>query len=70
MKGEALVRRLRGEARRRVLGAKRELTRPWREGRPGTAAEIGRWLGLGAALAAFVAGVGAGLRATKGDRDA
>ena len=67
MKAGRLIRRIRGEARERAVGVKRELTRPWREGREGAAAEIGRWLGLGAALGAFIAGVSAGLHATKGD---
>lgn len=41
---------------------KRELTRPWREGRSGTAAEIGRWIGVGLAVGAFVGGVLAAIR--------
>lgn len=63
MKAGAFVRRLEDEARDRALGVKRELTRPWREGRSGAPAEIGRWLGLGLALGAIVVGVAAGLRA-------
>lgn len=65
MKKGRLVRRIRGEARGRALSVKRELTRPWREGRPGAPAEIGRWLGLGAALAAVIVGVAAGMRAVE-----
>lgn len=50
-----------GAARRRVRGWQRELERPWVRGRPGRAAEAGRWIGLGLAVGAFVAGVGAAL---------
>lgn len=38
-----------------------EIERPWREGRPGKAAETGRWIGVGLAAAAFVGGVVAAL---------
>lgn len=62
-----LVGRLRGEARDRIAGVRRELARPWREGRSGAAAEIGRWMGLGAALGAVVVGVAAGLRIARRD---
>lgn len=41
---------------------KRALTRPWREGRSGTAAEVGRWIGVGLAVGAFVGGVIAAIR--------
>lgn len=67
MKAGALVGRIRGEAGERAREAKRELTRPWREGRPGAPAEIGRWLGLGLALGAVIVGVTAGVRASRGD---
>lgn len=67
MKTDGIVRRIRGEARERALGVKRELTRPWREGRPGAPAEIGRWLGLGLAVGAVIVGVAAGVRATRRD---
>jgi len=39
-----------------------ELERPWREGRPERAARAGRWIGLGLALTATVAGLVAALR--------
>lgn len=65
MKASEIVRRIRGEARDRGSRAKRELTRPWREGRSGPPAEIGRWLGLGLAVGAAIVGVAAGLQATR-----
>ena len=40
-----------------------ELTGPWVRGRPGQTAQIGRWIGLGLAAVATVAGVIAALRA-------
>lgn len=67
MKTDALLGRIRGEAGERAREAKRELTRPWREGRSGAPAEIGRWLGLGLALGAVIVGVTAGVRASRGD---
>ena len=42
-----------------------EITRPWREGRPGRVAEVSRWIGLGLAVGAAVAGVVAALRAER-----
>ena len=39
-----------------------EITRPWREGRRGRPARIGRWIGLGLAVGAVAAGVIAALR--------
>ena len=39
-----------------------ELERPWREGGQQPAARIGRWLGLGLAVGALVAGVAAAMR--------
>lgn len=38
--------------------AARRVAEPWRTGRRGTAAEVGRWLGLGLAVGAFALGVG------------
>jgi hypothetical protein len=67
MRADALVGRIRGEAGKRGREVKRELTRPWREGRSGAPAEIGRWLGLGLALGALIVGVAAGLRAARGE---
>ena len=66
--GERALELVREEAGRRVRRAGRELTRPWREGRPGTRAEIGRWIGLGAALGAAVAGLAAALYVARGGR--
>lgn len=54
-------------ARDRVEEVGRELTRPWRRGREGPAAEAGRWIGLGLAVGAFVAGVAAGVLAGRRD---
>lgn len=53
------------EGRRRLRALRRELDRPWREGREGPAAETGRWIGLGLAVGAFVAGVGAAIYAER-----
>jgi len=39
-----------------------ELERPWREGGDEPAARVGRWIGLGLAVGAVVAGVVAALR--------
>lgn len=58
-----LVRLVRGELGERAREARRDLTRPWREGRTGPAAEVGRWLGLGLALGATALGVVAAVRA-------
>jgi hypothetical protein len=51
--------------RGRAREMKRELVRPWRTGRGGAAAETGRWLGLGLALGAVVAGVTAAVWASR-----
>lgn len=59
--GELVARGVEEAARARVAAWRREATRPWREGRPGRAAEAGRWIGLGLAIGAFAAGVGAGV---------
>lgn len=39
-----------------------ELERPWRDGRKEPAARIGRWIGLGLAVGAIIAGVVAAAR--------
>ena len=39
-----------------------EIARPWREGGTRSAARVGRWIGLGLAVGALVAGVAAALR--------
>lgn len=59
--GERALGLVRDEARRRVRETGRKLAFPWREGRSGAEAEIGRWLGLGAAVGAAVAGLAAAL---------
>lgn len=41
---------------------RRELERPWRVGGHDPAARVGRWIGLGLAVGAVVAGVVAALR--------
>lgn len=61
MKRNLVARLVAESARRRVRGWRRELERPWRRGRRGRAAEAGRWIGVGLAAGAFVAGVGAAL---------
>lgn len=64
--GQRALELLREEAGRRARRAGRELTRPWREGRSGAEAEIGRWIGLGAAAAAAAAGLAAALYVASG----
>ncbi len=44
---------------------RREITRPWRTGRPGHWAEVGRWIGTGLAVGAAVWGVIAAVRAER-----
>lgn len=44
---------------------RREATAPWREGQSGTAAEVGRGIGLGLLIAALALGVGAAVFATR-----
>lgn len=57
--GELVVRGVGDAVRARAVAWRRELRRPWREGRPGRPAEIGRWIGFGLAAGAFAAGVAA-----------
>lgn len=66
--GERALGLLREEAEARLRGLGRDLARPWREGRSGTAAELGRWIGLGAAAGAAVAGLAAALYVARGGR--
>ncbi len=61
--GRRAVRGARRAARRRTRGWVRELRRPWREGRSGAAAEVGRWVGFGLATGAMAAGIAAALYA-------
>lgn len=44
---------------------RREVTRPWRRGRPGRWAEVGRWIGTGLAVGATVWGVIAAVQAER-----
>ena len=60
--GRALVRVGALSTKREVRHWRRELTRPWREGRNGRPAEIGRWIGVGLAVSTLVVGLAAALR--------
>lgn len=60
-----VVRALQAAAREKARSVGRELAGPWRRGRPGAAAEAGRWIGLGLALGAAVAGVTAAVWAAR-----
>ena len=42
-----------------------EITRPWRLGRRGRAAEVARWIGVGLAVGAAAGGVLAALRSER-----
>lgn len=44
---------------------RREATAPWREGPNGTAAEVGRGIGLGLLIAALALGVGGAILALR-----
>ncbi len=57
----ALTEVARGYARYRWRSLKREALRPWREGRSGAAAGLGRWIGFSLAVGAKALGVGAAL---------
>ncbi|MFQ5689123.1 MAG: hypothetical protein ACE5HQ_02475 [Gemmatimonadota bacterium] len=59
--GGVLARVAQLAARRRVGSWRREFLRPWRRGRGGVPAEVGRWVGLGLAVGAVVAGLAAAL---------
>lgn len=54
-----LTRAARGYAGRRWRAVKRDAVRPWREGAEGTAASVGRWIGLSLAVGAKALGAGA-----------
>lgn len=57
------VRLARRSTRRRLRGWRRAATLPWRTGRDGAAAEVGRWIGAGLAVGSVLAGLGAALYA-------
>ncbi len=57
--GTLLVKAARGYARHRVRRLRRDAVRPWREGRDGTAAQVGRAVGLSLAVGAKALGLGA-----------
>jgi len=56
-----LTRAVRGYVRHRWRSAKRDAVRPWREGADGTAASLGRWIGLSLAVGAKAFGAGAAI---------
>lgn len=56
--GRELARHVERVARREARAVRRELERPWREGRRGKPAEVGRWVGFGLAVTAILAGIG------------
>jgi len=62
-----LLRPLRRAAGREVRRARHELSAPWREGADGPAAETGRWIGVTLAAGAFLFGLLAAVRVTRGD---
>ncbi len=62
-----LLRPVRRAAEREVRRARHELSVPWREGAEGPAAETGRWIGVALAAGAFLVGVIAAVRVTRGD---
>ena len=45
-----------------------ELERPWREGSEEPAARLGRWVGVGLAVGALVAGIAAAVRVERAER--
>lgn len=56
-----LTRVARGYVRHRWRSVKRDAGRPWREGADGTAASVGRWIGLSLAVGAKALGAGAAI---------
>ena len=54
-----LTRAARGYVNHRWRALKRDAVRPWREGADGTAASVGRWIGLSLAVGAKALGAGA-----------
>jgi len=63
-----VVRLARDLARDQVIALRDEVTRPWRRGKKGTAAEIGRWLGASLSAGAALLGLGLAIRAALGRR--
>ena len=59
MGGVVLSEAVRGYVRYRWRSLKRDVARPWRDGKKGAAADLGRWLGLSLALGAKAFGTGA-----------
>ncbi len=60
--GSAVLKRAaRGYVRHRWRSVKRDVGRPWREGAEGTAASLGRWIGLSLAVGAKALGAGAAI---------
>lgn len=56
-----LARAARGYVHHRWRTVKRDVGRPWREGADGTAASLGRWIGLSLAVGSKALGVGAAI---------
>ncbi len=60
--GRAVLKRAaRGYVRHRWRSVKRDAGRPWRTGAEGTAASLGRWIGLSLAVGAKALGAGAAI---------
>jgi hypothetical protein len=62
---DSLLRFAGGLVKERWVMIRREATAPWREGQEGTAAEVGRGIGLGLFVAALALGVGGAILATR-----
>ncbi|MFQ5746958.1 MAG: hypothetical protein ACE5HF_07020 [Gemmatimonadota bacterium] len=58
-----VVRLARDLARDQVVALRDQVTRPWRRGRKGLAAEIGRWVGASLSGGAALLGFGLAIRA-------
>lgn len=56
-----LARTAHAYVRHRWRTVKRDAVRPWREGAEGTAASLGRWIGLSLAVGSKVLGAGAAI---------
>lgn len=64
-RADSLLRLAGDVVRDRWVSLRREATAPWREGASGTAADVGRGIGLGLLVAALALGVGAAIVATR-----